>query len=208
VYQIKVIIRNNKCYSIHSREVSVESAYNKKERIWTRRFIGAAILQGAIIVGLTIFLVLSQISILKPEISRVIAAGGAGTWFTFGYVMYIVVGVIGVAVSALFYYYLENERKTQYHSVTSKALAWSHLILMNIGTSAATGLMMLSGYLGGAAMLPINVGGKGFNAGQAHEILAPYVEPISAAILLLMVGVIGGGIGFLKVYYSSSPANR
>ena len=76
MYQIKAIIRNNKCYSIDSREDRVESAYNKKERIWTRRFIGAAIFQGAIVVGLTIFLVLSQISILKPEISRVIAAGG------------------------------------------------------------------------------------------------------------------------------------
>ena len=78
---------------------------------------------------------------------------------------------------------------------------------MNIGTSAATGLMMLSGYLGGAAMLPINVGGKGFNAGQAHEILAPYVEPISAFILLIMVGVICGGIVFLKIYYWSEPRN-
>lgn len=60
--------------------------------------------------------------------------------------------------NALFYYYLENERKTQYHSVASKALAWSHIMLMNIGTSAASGVMMLSGYLEGAAMLPINVG--------------------------------------------------
>ena len=179
----------------------------KKKGFGQEGLLGSAILQGAIVVGLTIFLVLSQISILKPEISRVIAAGGAGTWFTFGYVMYIVVGVIGVAVSALFYYYLENERKTQYHSVTSKALAWTHLILMNIGTSAATGLMMLSGYLGGAAMLPINVGGKGFNAGQAHEILAPYVEPISAGILLIMAGVICGGIVFLKIYYWSEPHN-
>jgi hypothetical protein len=41
----------------------------------------------------------------------VIAAGGAGTWFTFGYVMYVVVGVIGVAVSAIFYYYLEDISK-------------------------------------------------------------------------------------------------
>ena len=44
---------------------------------WTNRFIYAAIVQGAIIVGLTIFLIFSQISVLKPEISRVIAAGGA-----------------------------------------------------------------------------------------------------------------------------------
>lgn len=34
-----------------------------------------------------------------------IAGGGAGTLFTFGYVIYIVVGVIGVAVSSLFYHY-------------------------------------------------------------------------------------------------------
>ena len=47
----------------------------------------------------------------------------------------------------------------------------------------------------------------GFNAGQAHEILAPYVEPIFVAILLLIVGVIGGGIGFLKIYYWSEPHN-
>ena len=45
---------------------------NKYESIWTRRFIGAAIIQGAIIVGLTVFLILSQISIIKPEVSRVI----------------------------------------------------------------------------------------------------------------------------------------
>ena len=75
---------------------------------WTKRFIAAAIIQGAIIVSLTAFLVLTQISFLKPEISGVIAAGGAGTWFTFGYIIYIVVGVIGVAVSALFYYYIER----------------------------------------------------------------------------------------------------
>ena len=57
------------------------------------------IIQGAIIVGLTVFLVLGQISILKQEVSRVIASGGAGTWFTFGYLSYIIVGVIGLAVS-------------------------------------------------------------------------------------------------------------
>ncbi len=56
--------------------------------IWTRRFITAAIVQGAIIVGLTVFIILGEISIIKPGISRVIASGGAGTWFTFGYIMY------------------------------------------------------------------------------------------------------------------------
>jgi hypothetical protein len=171
---------------------------------WTKRFIAAAIIQGAIIVALTAFLVMSQISFLKPEVSRVIAAGGAGTWFTFGYIIYIVVGVIGVALSALFYYYIERMLEKQYDNTrVAKALAWSHLVLMNVGTTAATGMLMYAGYISGAAMLPLSAGGKGFNQGQTHEILAPFVEPISVAILLLVLGVLLGGIGFLIMYKSN-----
>jgi hypothetical protein len=93
-------------------------------------------------------------------------------------------------------------RKVQYNTNFAKALAWMHLILMNIGTSVAMGLMMIAGYLGGASMLPISIGGKGFNSAQAHEILAPFVEPISMAILVILLGVIAGGLSFLLVYKS------
>lgn len=75
---------------------------------------------------------------------------------------------------------------------------------MNIGTAAATGLLMYAGNLGGASMLSENVGGQGFNAGQAHEILVSFVEPISVAILVIVVGVVAGGIGFLAAYRSST----
>ena len=169
---------------------------------WTKRFMAAAILQGAVIAGLTVFLVLGQV-VLKPEISRVIAAGGAGTWFTFGYIMYIIVGVMGVAVSAVFYHYLENVLGKQIRRGTN-ALAWVHLVLMNAGTAAAMGLLMFAGYIGGASMLPTEVGGSGFNAGQAHEILITFVEPISAAILVIVTGVVAGGAGFLTSFMSHS----
>jgi hypothetical protein len=169
---------------------------------WARRFMAAAILQGAIITGLTVFLVLGQAAFMKPEVSRVMAAGGAGTWFTFGYMMYIIVGVMGVAVSALFYHYLENVLGKRIRR-SAKALAWGHLVLMNIGTSAAMGLLMYAGYRGGASMLPVNVGGQGFDAGQAHEILVSFVEPISVAILVMVASVVAGGIGFLLAYRSS-----
>jgi hypothetical protein len=169
---------------------------NKYESIWTRRFIGAAIIQGAIIIVLTVFLILSQISILKPEVSRVMAAGGAGTWFTFGYLMYVIVGVIGVAVSSLFYYYLEKVIGINYsRSIIAKIMAWIHLLLMNIGTTSAMGLLMYVGYIGGAATLPKVVGGGGLN-----EILMPFVGPISVTILVLVAGVLAGGIGFLIMY--------
>jgi hypothetical protein len=167
---------------------------------WTKRFMAAAIVQGAIVTGLTVFLVLGQTS-FKPEVSRVMAAGGAGTWFTFGYVMYIVVGIMGVAVSTLFYHYLENVLGKRIRRA-AKVLAWTHFVLMNVGTVAAMGLLMYAGYIGGGSMLPQDVGGRGFNAGQAHEILAFFVEPIAATILMIVAGVVAGGIGFLATYRS------
>jgi hypothetical protein len=194
-----------------SRKTMKKELSNTKQQEsspWAKRFIAAAIVQGAIIVALTAFLVLSQISFLKPEVSRVIAAGGAGTWFTFGYIIYIVVGVIGVAVSAIFYYYIENVLAKQYDSTIAKALAWGHLVLMNLGATAATSMLMYAGYVSGASMLPVSIGGKGFNQGQAHQILSPFVEPISVAILILLLGVLLGGIGFLLIYKSKRTGNN
>jgi hypothetical protein len=202
---LSIIVYKINIYIVIVMKVMEKQVSNTKQgsSSWTKRFIVAAIIQGTVIVSLTAFLVLSQISLLKPEISRVIAAGGAGTWFAFGYIIYVVVGVIGVAVSALFYYYIEIVLEKQYNTTRiGKALAWGHLVLMNIGTTAATGMLMYAGYVSGAAMLPLSVGGKGFNQGQAHEILAPFVEPISTAILVLILGVFLGGIGFLVMYKS------
>jgi hypothetical protein len=170
---------------------------------WARRFMAAAIIQGTVVVGLTVFLVLGQISILKPEVSRVIASGGAGTWFTFGYLSYIFVGVIGVAVSSIFYHYLARS-----FTRSRNALAWIHLLLMNIGTSAASGMMMYAGYHGGAAMLPIAIGGRGFDVQLAHNIMAPIVEPIGLSILLILTGVVVGGVVFLLGYRSEQQEFR
>jgi hypothetical protein len=182
------------------------SILNESNGTWTKRFMAAAVVQGAVVAGLTVFLVLGQISFIKPEVSRVMAAGGAGTWFTFGYLAYIIVGVMGVAVSALFYHYLENVLGRHIRR-SAKVLAWTHLVLMNVGTVAAMGLLMYAGYVGGASMLPTDVGGRGFNAGQAHEILVTFVEPISAAILVIVAGVTAGGIGFLVTYRSQSRSD-
>lgn len=57
---------------------------------------------------------------------------------------------------------------------------------MNVGTVATMGMLMYAGYIGGAAMLPEDVGGKGFNPAQVHGIIALFMEPISISILMLM----------------------
>ncbi|MEM4417546.1 MAG: hypothetical protein QXD32_05770 [Nitrososphaerota archaeon] len=168
---------------------------------WASRFIGAAILQGALATVLTLYVVLGQLWFLRPEVSRVIAFGSAGTWFTLGYALYLVIGVLGVAVTALFYHYIENVLGKVYTGAAN-ILAWIHLILMNVGVIGATWLMMTSGYQAGAAMLPPEVGGLGWNAGQVHTnifygIPLGYPFWISGFIILLAIGVLLGGLGYV-----------
>jgi hypothetical protein len=49
--------------------------------------------------------------------------------------IYIIVAVLGVAVSSLFYHYLDVNMRS-----AAKALAWAHLVLINVGASAAAGI--------------------------------------------------------------------
>jgi uncharacterized membrane protein len=159
---------------------------------WSNRFIWAAIVQGLIATLATIPIVLPWIN---PPVSKVIAGGGAGTWFTVGYLSYIVVGVIAVAVTALFYQHFEVTLQKPYTGVRN-ALAWVHLVLMNVGVLAATGMMMYGGYFGGAAII------NGQTALWVHEnILSQLVNPIGYAIIATGVGVLAGGLGFVISYF-------
>jgi hypothetical protein len=87
-------------------------------------------------------------------------------------------------------------------------LAWAYLILMNVGVTVASTLLMLAGYHGGAAMLPPAVGGQGFNANQVHQIIGYYVKPVGGSILVLMAGVIAGGVAFLLAYRAQTTRKK
>jgi hypothetical protein len=165
---------------------------------WANRFIFAAIIQGLGATLLTVPLVLPWI---RPPVSIVIAGGGAGTWFIVGYILYIVVGVLAVAVTALFYYHFEVIVNRPYKGMAN-FLAWIHLILMNVGVAAAAAILMYGGYAGGAAMLPTTVGGLGQNAGWVHaNILGPLVSPAGYAIIAAMAGMLAGGAGFFATNF-------
>ncbi|MEM1583870.1 MAG: hypothetical protein QXF28_02480 [Nitrososphaerota archaeon] len=168
--------------------------------VWASRFMSAAIIQGLLMTLLTLYIVIGQIFWLRPEPSRVIAFGSAGQWFTVGYITYLIVGVIGVAVTALFYLYIEGILGKRFTGI-SNLLAWIHLALMNVGVVGATWMMMIGGYLGGAAMLPPEVGGYGWNPGQVHVnifygIPMGYPFWITVFIIILSIGVIAGGLGY------------
>lgn len=168
---------------------------------WAGRFIWAAIVQGAFAVLWTLFIV-SPFTV--PAASRVIAGGGAGTWLFVGYTLYLVIGVVAVAVTAVFYMYIERILGKVYRGV-AKYLARTHLVLMNVGVAGATWLMMTAGYLGGAAGLPTNVGGGGLNPGQIHEVISAFPEPIFYFVLLATAGVMAGGLGYLISARSRQP---
>lgn len=165
---------------------------------WSNRFIFAAIIQG---LGATLVTAPLVLPWIKPPVSMVVAGGSAGTWFTVGYILYIVVGVLAVATTALFYHHFEVILNRPYRGIANY-LAWIHLVLMNVGVAAAAGVLMYGGYLGGAAMLPTSVGGLGENAGWVHvNILGPLVTPAGYAVITTMAGVLAGGLGFVVTYY-------
>jgi hypothetical protein len=166
-------------------------------------FLYAAIIQGAIAVLITFLGGFGdQIGVLPVAAARVIASGEAGTWFTLGYVMYIVVGVIAMAVTALFYFFIETIQGKVYKG-TAKALAWVHLVLGNVGVAGTAILAMVGGYLGGAAMQPSKFGGLGYNTGQVHvQILGYYQDPIAAFLAIALLGFLAGGVGYILALHS------
>jgi hypothetical protein len=173
--------------------------YEVKGR-WAGRFIWAAVLQGLVAVIVTVLIVQPQTKFnvygyFPP--SKIIAGNGAGTWLFTGYISYLVVGVLGAAVTAIFYFYIEGIRGKEYRGGTNY-LAWGHLILMNAGVAGASLLMMYAGYLGGWAGAPTSEGGLGYNAEQIHvDYLGQFVDPIGLLVLLACLGVVLGGLGYI-----------
>ena len=167
---------------------------------WASRFIWASIIQGLIAVVATVIIVepLTYFNInwyFSP--SKVIAGGGGGTWMFTGYVLFLVVGVVATAVTAIFYSYIEGTLGKVYHGMTNY-LAWGHIIFMNVGVALSMILMMWGGYLAGWSASPVSEGGLGYTAEQVHvTYLGQLVNPIGGLVLLAALGAIFGGLGFI-----------
>jgi len=167
---------------------------------WASRFIWAAVVQGLVATIITV-LIAEPLSFFNINAyyspSRVIAGGGGGTWMFTGYILYLVVGVVAVAVTALIYFYIEGLQGKTYHGLTNY-LAWGHLVLMNVGVAGSMLLMMWGGYNAGMAAASVASGGLGYTGLQIHEnILGPLTNPIGALVLVAALGAVLGGLGFV-----------
>ncbi len=182
-----------------------ENSMERKSK-WANRFMVAAIIQGALAAALTSYLLYEGVY-GTPAASRIVAnlggAGNAGIWLTVGYLVYLPLGPIATAVTALFYRHIEAHLQKPYTG-WADLLAWVHLAFMNVGVVGATWLMMNAGYRGGAAALPTSQGGLGWNAGQIHTyIMEGYPSYIAPFVALALVGAIFGGLGYVVTWRRS-----
>src|SRR3989304_3051039 len=127
---------------------------------------------------------------------------GTAKWFFIGIIFYLII-VVAIAVTGLFYNHLEINLKRKF-SGGLKALAWIHLIGMNVGGAGAMLHMIFAG-LAGTGVLSLFTEGK--LGKQNLAIMDSFIEPIGAFIGLLGIGVICGGIGFVIAYRRKSESN-
>ena len=114
--------------------------------VWSNRFIISAIIQGAIITGLTISIVSIQL-LFSSKINVIqflsLSFEGPAKWFFLGYIFYMIL-VVAIAVTATFYHHLEIDMRKSIRGIKS-VLAWIHLIGMNVGGAATTLTMIFAG---------------------------------------------------------------
>lgn len=168
---------------------------------WADRFIIAAIVQGAVITGLALIIVVTQLTYSNVNIIQHLSLSFEGTakWFFLGIVFHLII-IVAIAVTALFYSHLEITLKKRF-SRTSNILAAIHLLGMNVGGAGAMIIMTFAG-LAGSGVLGIFTEGE--MGPQSPAILDSFIEPIGGFVGLLAIGVICGGFGFMLAYRSSS----
>jgi len=167
---------------------------------WMTRFIWAAIFQGLFAVIWTLFIVnpwYQWFGSVAP--TKMFAEGSAGSWFVLGYTLYIMIGVIAIAVTGLFYYFIEDILNKLYEGV-SNILAWVHFILMNVGVAAATWSLMYVGYEGGSYLANYGTtNGTAIEYAHVH-ILSPWINPIGYMVGITALGAFAGGLGYIIRY--------
>ncbi len=181
---------------------------------WAARFINVTFILGGVAWVALGLLVLGNILagltppsyLLGPASSRIVAEGGPGTWFVMGILAYLLVGVAGPGISALFYQHLEVTLASPIKGFKD-TLAWIHLGVGCGGAAAASLLMTYEGFLAGAAYLDTSVGGIGASVGYVHtHFLGPATEPIGALMGVALLGYLAGGIALVLGWFEARKA--
>ena len=116
--------------------------------------------------------------------------------------------VVAIAVTATFYHHLEIDMKKSIRGFKS-ALAWIHLVGMNVGGAATTLAMIFAGLIG-SGILSVITSGAGSTSSSVSQlqpnvgVMVQFIPPISAFAGLLSIGVISGGVTYITTYLQKS----
>ena len=171
--------------------------------IWGNRFIISAIVQGAIITGLTISIVIIQLLFSSINMIQFLSLSfeGPAKWFFLGYIFYLIL-VVAIAVTAVFYNHLEINMGKRIKGFKA-VLAWIHLLGMNVGGTAITLTMIFAGLIGSGVFNVIISNGSASSVAKLTPnvaIMTQFIPPIAAFTGLLSIGVIAGGITYITAY--------
>ena len=171
--------------------------------IWGNRFIISAIVQGAIITGLTISIVIIQLLFSSINMIQFLSLSfeGPAKWFFLGYIFYLIL-VVAIAVTAVFYNHLEINMGKRIKGFKA-VLAWIHLLGMNVGGTAITLTMIFAGLIGSGVFNVIISNGSASSVAKLTPnvaIMTQFIPPIAAFAGLLSLGVIAGGITYITAY--------
>ena len=151
---------------------------------WSKRFMIASVIHG---IGFAVWSGLFLLDGIGFELnlSRIIAGGGAGTWFTIGYLLYLITGFVGMTVQGTLYYLTPQLFQRELYS---DKLALAHFVLINIAVVSATWMLGMAGFQGGSLAL------AGREA-EIHNTVIAYVVPIGYSIIL--------GVGSALLYVAN-----
>jgi hypothetical protein len=178
--------------------VSDARTRNYFSSVWSNRFIIAAIVQGAVITGLTLAFVAAQILTSGTNIIEFLSLSfeGPAKWIFLGYIFYMIL-IVSIATTSVFYNHFEVNTQRTIRGFGS-VLAWVHLIGMNVGGATVTLTMIYAGLIGSGIIGIIMSGGN--NAVELKpntQVLEQFIVPISAFAMILVIGLIAGGLTFL-----------
>src|SRR5918998_118704 len=178
--------------------VSDARARNYFSSVWSHRFIIAAIVQGAVITGLTLGFVAAQILTSGTNIIEFLSLSfeGPAKWMFLGYIFYMIL-IVSIATTSMFYNHFEVNMQGIIRGFRS-VLAWVHLIGMNVGGATVTLTMIYAGLVGSGIMgIIVSGGNNAVELTPNTQVLEQFIVPISAFAMILVISLIAGGLTFL-----------
>lgn len=123
----------------------LEISDNSKLGKFGKRFIISAMIQGAIVTGLTIALFMNQLFVFNGNIENMFefAFTDKSGIFIFGFLLQIGL-TAGLATTGLFYNHIETNLKKSF-SKHNTLLSWTHLIGINVFGSIITSSLIFAG---------------------------------------------------------------